>query len=110
MRQGVVLRFVGEIPEHVLHIAGEDAAQVVQGGGGDVPVVFQGIQRSPAEGVLFNKRVGSYALALHGLPERVVYDNGVHLPVTPLYFLVIGLNIPDVLSIIWAATKKIERS
>lgn len=80
MRQGVVLRFVGEIPEHVLHIAGEDAAQVVQGGGGDVAVLLQGVQRPPAEGVVLDERIRGDSLAPHGLPQRVVHDHKNHLP------------------------------
>ena len=80
MRQGVVLRFVGEIPEHVLHIAGEDAAQVVQGGGGDVPVLLQGVQRPPAEGIVLDERVGGEPPAFQGLPQRVIHDHQNHLP------------------------------
>ena len=65
--------------QHILHLAGEDIAQVVKRGGGDVAIVLEGIQRPTAEGVVLDQRVGGDSLALHGLPERVVHDDRNHL-------------------------------
>lgn len=88
---------VWNVEQDVFYLAGKNVAQVIQGGGGDIPVVLQRVQGAPAEGVVLDQPVGCDSLAFHGLPKRVVYDHGVHLPMPSLlYFLTGGLNIPDI--------------
>ena len=68
MFESVVLCFVRYMPKNIFHVAGEDIAQIIQCGGGDVPVLFEGVQGSSAEGIVLDQRIGRDALAPHGLP------------------------------------------
>ena len=83
---GAVSVLVRAVFQDVIHPAGEDAAQAVQGGGGDVPVVLQGVQGASAEGMLLDEGIGGDPLALHGLPKRIIDDHGIHLPVDTIIF------------------------
>ena len=83
---GAVSVLVRAVFQDVIHSAGEDAAQAVQGGGGDVPVVLQGVQGASAEGMLLDEGIGGDPLALHGLPKRIIDDHGIHLPVDIIIF------------------------
>lgn len=67
------------MPQNIFHVAGEDIAQIVQRGGGDVPVLFEGVQGAAAEGIVLDQRIGRDALAPHGFPQRVVFDHRNHL-------------------------------
>lgn len=80
MSKASFLYFVGNVAQHIFHIAGENAAQVVQRGGGDVAVLLQGVQRPPAEGIVLDERVGGEPPAFQGLPQRVIHDHQNHLP------------------------------
>lgn len=60
--------FIRDILQNVLDAAREDLADVVERGGGDVPIMLQGVQCSAAERVIFDKHIGSDAFTLHGFP------------------------------------------
>lgn len=64
--------FIRDMEKDVLHIAVQDLAQVVEGGGGDIPVLLEGVQSSLAEGIPFDKGVGGQPFSLHGLPQGSV--------------------------------------
>ena len=58
--------------EHIFHLTGEYGAQIIQRGGGDVPVLLQGIQGAPAERVFLDERIGGDPPAPHSFPQRIV--------------------------------------
>lgn len=100
MSKASFLCFVGNVAQHIFHIAGEDAAQVVQRGGGDVAVLLQGVQRPPAEGIVLDERVGGEPLRFrvsHSGSYTIIKTTS---PVVLLYFPPGGLNIPDISGII----------
>ena len=81
------LFFVRDITEDIAYIAFQDGTQVIQCGGGDVPILLQRVQRSTAKGVSPDKRIGGDPLPLHGLPKRGVRDRRNHpLSVIPIIF------------------------
>ena len=48
---------VRDVPQHILHVAGQNVAEIIEGGGRDISVVLQRIQRPAAEGIILNERI-----------------------------------------------------
>ena len=73
------LFFIRYVLQNVFNAAVEYVAEVVQCGGGNVPALFERVERPAAERIVLDKRVRRDAFALHCFPKRVVSNNGNHL-------------------------------
>ena len=66
------LLFVRDVKKNIFHIAVQNFAQVVEGGGGNISILLEGVQSSLAEGISFDEGVGGHPFFLHGLPQGSV--------------------------------------
>lgn len=98
--QGPV-RSVILIPGDILQGTVEDAAQLTEGIGAHVAILAQPVQLAGADTVFLNELVLRYALALHGFPQPVKYNQGYHHPAfLPSYRDVLILTIARIRAII----------
>ena len=49
--------FVRDVDQDLLHLTGQDIAQIIQGSGGDIAVLFERVQRPTAERIFCNERI-----------------------------------------------------
>ena len=66
------LLFVRNVKKNIFHIAVQDLTQVVESGGGDIPILLEGVQGSLAEGISFDEGVGGHTFSLHSFPQGSV--------------------------------------
>lgn len=76
---------VRDMAEDILYAAAQNITQVIQGGGGDIPPLLEGIQGPLAEGILFNEGICADAFFLHGRPQRLIRDHRNHRPFPDFY-------------------------
>lgn len=81
------------MPEHLLHGAGEDVAQIVQCGGGDISVVLQGVQGTAAEMILLDQRVGGDPLAPRKRTLNAPEISGIMFSELPTSHLAKGVRL-----------------
>ena len=65
----------GDILYNILHPAGKDSAQVIDGGGGNRLVLSELVDGGAGDIVVFDQGIGGFAGRTQGLPEWIERDH-----------------------------------